>query len=202
MTYNINPAVGEAREPANFNAAMGAWDVNAVTILVGTMTGTAEIVAQDVRDVIAAAGREVEILPMDDLDPSVFGRPGVFLICSSTYGQGDVPDNAMKFYESVSSRGRDLGHVQYGVVALGDRTYTDTFCHGGKRFDELLTRLGATRMGEVMRHDASAGTVPEVVAVEWIRTWLDALGTAEGEGRLTQAGHARYCLTVRAQAAE
>lgn len=181
MTYNINSAAGEAREPANFNAAMGASDVNAVTILVGTMTGTAEIVAQDVRDVITATGREVEILQMDDLDPSVFERPGVFLICSSTYGQGDVPDNAMKFYEAVGQQSPALGHVQYGVFALGDRTYADTFCHGGKRFDELMARLGATRVGEVMRHDASAGTVPEVVAVEWIRTWLDALGTAEAK---------------------
>ena len=181
MTYNINSTVGEACQPANFNAAMGTSDVNAVTILVGTMTGTAEIVAQDVRDAIAAAGRAAEILPMDDLDPSVFGRPGVFLICSSTYGQGDVPDNAMKFYEAMGQQGPDLGHVQYGVFALGDRTYTDTFCHGGKRFDELMARLGATRLGEVMRHDASAGTVPEVVAVEWIQTWLDALGTAEAK---------------------
>ena len=181
MTYNINSAVGEARQPANFNAAMRVSDVNAVTILVGTMTGTAEIVAQDVCDAIAATGRAAEILPMDDLDPSVFERPGVFLFCSSTYGQGDVPDNAMKFYEAVGQQSPSLGHVRYGVFALGDRTYADTFCHGGKRFDELMTRLGATRLGEVMRHDASAGTVPEVVAVEWVRSWLDVLGTAEAK---------------------
>jgi MioC protein len=181
MTYNIIPAVGVAGHPANFNAAMGASDVNAVTILVGTMTGTAEIVAQDVRDVITAAGRAAEILQMDDLDPSVFDRPGVFLFCCSTYGQGDVPDNAMKFYEALGQANPDLGHVRYGVFALGDRTYTDTFCHGGKRFDELMARLKATRLGDVMRHDASAGTVPETVAVEWIRTWLDALGSAEAK---------------------
>jgi MioC protein len=160
---------------------MRTLDVNAVTILVGTMTGTAEIVAQDVRDAIAATGRAAEILQMDDLDPTVFDRPGVFLFCCSTYGQGDVPDNAMKFYDAVGAESRDLGHVRYGVVALGDRTYVDTFCHGGKRFDELMARLKATRLGEVMRHDASAGTVPEAVAVEWIRTWLDALGTAEAK---------------------
>jgi MioC protein len=179
MTYNINPAMREARQPANFNAARRVTDLNSVTILVGTMTGTAEIVANDVCDAIAATGRTAEVLPMDDLDPSVFERPGVFLFCCSTYGQGDVPDNAMKFYEALGQQGPDLGHVQYGVFALGDRTYTDTFCHGGKRFDELMTRLKATRLGEVMRHDASAGTVPEAVATEWIQTWLKALVTAE-----------------------
>lgn len=153
--------------------------MNAVTILVGTMTGTAELVANDVRDVIAATGREAEVMPMDDLDPTVFQRPGVFLFCCSTYGQGDVPDNALKFYEALGNANPDLSHVRYGVFALGDRTYADTFCHGGKRFDELMTRLNATRIGEVMRHDASAGTIPETVATEWVQGWLQQLETVE-----------------------
>lgn len=157
----------------------GQMHVNAVTILVGTMTGTAELVANDVRDVIAAAGRDAEVKPMDDLDPTVFQRPGVFLFCCSTYGQGDVPDNALKFYEALGGASPDLSHVRYGVFALGDRTYADTFCHGGKRFDELMTRLGAARIGEVMRHDASAGTIPEAVATEWVQGWLQQLESAE-----------------------
>ena len=155
--------------------------MNAVTILVGTMTGTAELVANDVRDAIAAAGREADVLVMDDLDEAVFKRPGVFLVCCSTYGQGDVPDNALKFYDGLGSASPDLSHVRYGVFALGDRTYADTFCHGGKRFDELLTRLSAQRIGDVMRHDASAGTIPETVALEWIQTWLQLLETAEAK---------------------
>jgi MioC protein len=181
MTYNIRAAGGEVPLATNRKAGARTSDVNAVTILVGTMTGTAELVANDIRDAIAATGREAEVLPMDNLDPSVFQRPGVFVICSSTYGQGDVPDNAMKFYEALGQEAPDLGHVRYGVFALGDRTYTDTFCHGGKRFDELLTKLKATRLGEVMRHDASAGTVPEAVGVEWIQSWLHALVTVEAK---------------------
>ena len=160
---------------------MGIMGMNAVTILVGTMTGTAELVANDVCDAISTTGREAAVLAMDDLDPSVFERPGVFLFCCSTYGQGDVPDNALKFYETLGSASPGLGHVRYGVFALGDRTYADTFCHGGKRFDELMTRLGAARIGEVMRHDASAGTIPEAVALEWIQTWLQQLETAEAK---------------------
>jgi MioC protein len=155
--------------------------MNAVTILVGTMTGTAELVANDVRDAIAATGREAAVIAMDDLDAAVFERPGVFLFCCSTYGQGDVPDNALKFYEGLGNAGPDLSHVRYGVFALGDRTYADTFCHGGKRFDELMTRLKAARIGEVMRHDASAGTIPEIVAIEWIPTWLQLLEAAEAK---------------------
>jgi MioC protein len=62
--------------------------------------------------------------------------------------------------------------VQYGVIALGDRTYSETFCNGGRRFDALLAELGARRIGEIMQHDASAGTMPEELAVAWAAEWI------------------------------
>jgi sulfite reductase alpha subunit-like flavoprotein len=143
-----------------------------MTILVGTMTGTAELVADEVKDVLTAAGLTADVLAMDKLMPSVFERPGRFLICTSTYGQGDVPDNARDFFAALETARPDLSHVAYGVIALGDHTYAQTFCFGGKRFDALLTSLGAKRLGEILLHDASAGTVPEEVAVEWARRWI------------------------------
>src|SRR6266516_4323372 len=109
---------------------------------------------------------------MDGLDAGVFSGGGLFLICSSTYGQGDVPDNAKNLYESLRTARPDLSDMQYGVIALGDRTYAETFCNGGKRFDAILSELGARRIGEVMLHDASAGTMPEEVAVAWVAGWI------------------------------
>ncbi|HVM80473.1 MAG TPA: flavodoxin domain-containing protein [Stellaceae bacterium] len=143
-----------------------------LTILVGTMTGTAELVADEVKDAAASEGLEAEVLAMDKLTSAVFEREGPFLICTSTYGQGDVPDNARDFFAAIEAQKPDLSAVRYGVIALGDRTYAQTFCFGGKRFDKLLASLGAERVGEPMLHDASAGTIPEEVAVEWIREWI------------------------------
>src|SRR5579862_786896 len=142
-----------------------------ITILVGTMTGTAELVADEVKDALTAEGLAVEVLAMDKLAPAAFERPGRFLICTSTYGKGDVPDNARDFFAALETARPDLAQLEYGVIALGDRTYAQTFCFGGKRFDQLLTSLGAKRLGDVLLHDASAGTIPEEVAVEWVRRW-------------------------------
>ena len=139
------------------------------------MTGTAELVADEVKDALAAGGLAVEVLAMDKLEPDVFQREGVFLICTSTYGQGDVPDNGRDFFAALETAKPNLSRIAYGVIALGDRTYAQTFCFGGKRFDQLLTALGAKRIGEVMLHDASAGTVPEEVAVTWAREWATQL---------------------------
>ena len=147
-----------------------AWSL---TILVGTMTGTADLVAQEVQTALEAAGHSASIQMMDDLDASVFRSGSTFLICTSTYGQGDVPDNAQALYASLEIERPDLSAVLYGVIALGDLTYKDTFCEGGIRFDTLLTELGARRVGEILKHDASSGTLPEEIAVQWIVPWAE-----------------------------
>ena len=144
-----------------------------ITILVGTMTGTAEMVAQEVQQALETAGHHADIKVMDNLDASVFQGGGVFLICTSTYGSGDVPDNAQALVSSLETEKPDLGNVTYGVIALGDTTYKDTFCHGGIRFDKLLTELGAKRAGDMMLHDAGSGTLPEELAAQWVVPWVD-----------------------------
>lgn len=144
-----------------------------ITILVGTMTGTAEMVAQEVQQALETAGHQATIKVMDGLDASVFQDGGTFLICTSTYGSGDVPDNAQGLIASLEGEKPDLSSVTYGVIALGDTTYKDTFCHGGIRFDKLLTELGAKRAGEMMMHDAGSGTLPEEDAAQWIVPWVE-----------------------------
>jgi MioC protein len=143
-----------------------------LSLLVGTMTGTAQLVAQELELVWDDGEMQVETLLMDKLEPSVFEREGVFLIVTSTYGQGDVPDNAKSFYEALKAQRPDLSRVRYGVFGLGDRTYAETFNFGGKRFDDLLQELGAQRIGERVQHDASSGVLPEEMAAEWGEGWL------------------------------
>ena len=143
-----------------------------ITILVGTMTGTAQLCAQEMELALDDGDTRVETLLMDGLDSTVFAREGVFLICTSTYGQGDVPDNARALYEDLQKKRPDLSKLRYGVFGLGDRTYAETFNNGGKRFDDLLTELGAERIGERHKHDASSGVLPEETALEWCQDWL------------------------------
>jgi len=143
-----------------------------LTILVGTMTGTVQLVAQELELRVDDGDTRAQARLMDNLDSRAFDGGGLFLICSSTYGQGDVPDNAKQLYDSLQTARPDLSGVRYGVIALGDRTYAETFCNGGRRFDRILSELGAKRIGEVLLHDASAGTMPEEVAAEWIDGWV------------------------------
>jgi MioC protein len=146
-----------------------------IIILIGTMTGTAHLCAQEMELALDDGETKVEAVLMDNLDASVFRREGAFLICTSTYGQGDVPDNARALYEDLQKKRPDLSGVRYGVFGLGDRTYAETFNYGGKRFDDILAELGAQRVGERHKHDASSGVLPEETAVEWCRDWASKL---------------------------
>ena len=154
-----------------------------ISILVGTMTGTAQLCAQEMELALDDGDNRVETLLMDQLDSSVFSREGVFLICTSTYGQGDVPDNAKALYDALRAKCPNLSGVRYGVFGLGDRTYAETFNFGGKRFDDILTELGATRIGERYKHDASSGVLPEETALEWCQQWLGLIAEATSSSR-------------------
>ena len=143
-----------------------------ITILVGTMTGTAQLVAQELELRLDDGETAARAVLMDNLNADAIEPNKLYLICSSTYGQGDVPDNAKQLYESLQTQRPDLASVSYGVIALGDRTYNETFCNGGRRFDQILGELGAKRIGDILLHDASAGTMPEEVAAEWIDGWV------------------------------
>jgi MioC protein len=137
------------------------------------MTGNAQLVAQELELTLDDGEVRVQRRLMDGLDAGAFAAGGLFLVCTSTYGQGDVPDNAKQLYESLIATRPDLSNVRYGVVALGDRTYAETFCNGGRRFDAILTELGAKRIGEILFHDASSGVLPEEAAAGWIGPWME-----------------------------
>ncbi len=143
-----------------------------ITILVGTMTGNAEFAAEEIQQVLRdELGRQVELLMMDELGPEVFQRDSLFLVCTSTYGEGDVPENARRFYTRLCQERPDLSGVRYAVFGLGDSTYRQTFNFGGEKFDRILASLGASRLGERAKHDAQSGVTAWDYGRDWVRNW-------------------------------
>jgi MioC protein len=152
-----------------------------VVILVATMSGTAELVADAVLEQLEKYGYEGRIVRMEKVQAERLTQGGVFLICTSTYGTGEVPDNAKPLVEQLQRSRPDLRRVSYGVFGLGDSIYPNTFCFGGATFDKLFESLGARRVGERRDHDSRSLTYPEDAAKEWAATWLEALAAEQTE---------------------
>lgn len=139
-------------------------------IFVATMTGLADMCGEEIENALSDAGIECTRQLMDGLDSGAFDDFGLIVIVSSTYGHGEIPDNGQALFASVEA-GPDLSGRDYAVFALGDRTYADTFCAAGDRWDAALASCGARRAVETERHDASSGTLAEDIAGEWAAGW-------------------------------
>jgi MioC protein len=146
-------------------------------VLVGTMSGTAQMVAEELQDAegLDGSGLALEVVPMDTVSIDVFNEDALFLYCTSTYGTGDPPDNAKDFYQALIDVRPDLSSVKFGLVGLGDKKYAETFAGGPKKFGAITEELGAVRLGEYCILNASSGEFPEEVALEWFDDWLQCL---------------------------
>ena len=149
-----------------------------VGIFVATMTGLADLCGEEIETALGCAGVACERLLMDGLDPSAFAPFGLIVIVSSTYGHGEIPDNGQTLFAAIQA-GADLSDKQYAVFALGDRTYSDTFCAAGDSWDRLLSNSGAQRVIDLERHDASSGTLAEDVAGAWASGWAGQFASQE-----------------------
>jgi uncharacterized iron-regulated membrane protein/flavodoxin len=144
---------------------------DSVLILYGTVTGNAERLANKLAASLRRAGFPSQVRDMAHCQPSVLMHANCVLMVVSTYGDGEPPDDAARFWEClVHGHGLDLRAVKYSVLALGNTTY-DHFCKCGRDFDAALERHGALRMYPRMDCDVDY----EAPARRWLNGVLQRL---------------------------
>ena len=113
----------------------------------GTDMGNAEDAAMTFTETLETVGIEAEAIELNQIDVADLQTATHFVAVTSTFGDGEFPDNATLFWEAISGATERLEHLSFAVLALGDISY-DLFCHAGKLLDERLEALGATRLAE------------------------------------------------------
>lgn len=146
-----------------------------ILIIVGSVYGGAQFVAEQVQDLFIAKGHQVWLKDDPNVsDLKTLDNDVILAICSTT-GQGDLPDNLVGFYQDCLAQMPLIANKRYGVIALGDSSYGDTYCGGGKLLDDLFQQLQAVKVGESLQIDACEVLQPEDAALPWVAQWLTQL---------------------------
>ena len=141
-----------------------------ILILVGTESGNAQMVADALKPVLQTGGHTVDVSDKAVSATDLAGHD-TFLIVCATHGSGDIPTNILPLAETLERERPDLSGHRYGVIALGDMTYQDTFCGGGKQLDKVFALCGAKKLGDRLEVDASSQPLPDEEALGWIEHW-------------------------------
>jgi sulfite reductase (NADPH) flavoprotein alpha-component len=150
----------------------GANRLRPLTILFGSQTGTAEGLAKRAGREAGKRGFAPTLQDLSEYPPENLKSEAFVLLITSTYGDGEPPDNAKSFWEALGSDAAPrLTGLNYSVLALGDSNYP-RFCECGKMFDSRFETLGAHRIHPRVDCDVDY----EEPFLQWLNGVLAALG--------------------------
>lgn len=149
-----------------------------ITILYGTETGNAEMLAEDIQAALEGE-HEVDCLNLSDMAPADFDAGRFYLMVCSTYGDGELPASAQPFAEAMETSAPNLSDIRFAIFGLGDSEYDETFNHGPKRLADLMQARGAVQIGARVAHDASGDDLAEDVALPWAEAVIAEVSIGE-----------------------
>ncbi|MCI7677592.1 flavodoxin [Streptococcus orisratti] len=124
-----------------------------VKIVYASMTGNTEEIADIVGNKFEELGHTVDIDECTTVDAADFEDADVAIVATYTYGDGDLPDEIVDFYEDLADV--DLEGKIFGVVGSGD-TFYDYFCKSVDEFENQFALTGAIKGADSIKVDLAA----------------------------------------------
>jgi sulfite reductase (NADPH) flavoprotein alpha-component len=143
-------------------------------ILYGSQSGNTEGLAYALADKFKALSQpgkggpvlNPRVVAMGQFSDIDFAAEKYVLLACSTWGDGDMPDNAASFWQWLQSdKAPSMPNTAYAVLGLGDRNYR-RFCQSGKSLDARFAELGARRLRPLCECDTDF----EAKSAEWMDT--------------------------------
>ena len=169
------PAPAEASGDGALDAVMaGDRDLH---ILFGSQSGNSEGLCTLIAKKAAAYGLVGHVHDMDGFDlGSMAGMKRVLIACS-TWGEGEQPDNAEELYNQAKAAAKILTNTHFSVCALGDTSY-EFYCQSGKEWDEILEKMGGTRIHDRVDCDVDY----DIPAAAWTSEALSRIACVDDSG--------------------
>jgi len=149
-----------------------------MSIMFGSQSGNSEDLAAKFAKRASDYGLDATVVDMDGFDLSTLPSMKRVLIICSTWGEGEMPDNAEELWQQASTDSAPkLPGVHFTVLALGDTSY-EFYCESGKDWDRRFEELGATRLVERVDCDVDYDSA----AAAWALDALAAMAAIDGNG--------------------
>jgi len=156
-----------------------------IEIVYGSRTGNAEYLARDSAEIALKYGLLPTVTAMMDATPETLAEAERVLVICSTYGEGDMPDNAESLWQAVQqASSQSLSGTGFAVLALGDRSYK-TFCEAGKNWDRKLEELGGSRLNPRGECDVDY----EDSAAQWLENIMPVIAAHGDQSPVTTTGN-------------
>jgi sulfite reductase (NADPH) flavoprotein alpha-component len=147
-----------------------------VSMLFGSQTGNCENLAKRIAKEAGKRGFAPTVHDLSKYPAAQLASEQRLLIVTSTYGDGEPPDNARAFWDFLNSDAAPkLAQTTFAICALGDSNYPK-FCGFGKELDLRFEALGARRVFARVDCDADY----EEAFAKWLNSSLAALGENTG----------------------
>ncbi|MBF9263335.1 flavodoxin domain-containing protein [Paracidovorax cattleyae] len=172
----LPPSAGTLQQPSAIDPEDG--HEHAIPVLWASQTGQAQAMALELAKRLEGQGKTTRCFAMDEWAPERLSRAPLAVLVSSTFGDGDPPDNGSGFWAGLSTETMPrLDGLRYAVLSVGDRSF-DSFCAHGRRLDNRLRDLGAQPLA--LRADVEHGER------EAITQWMQAVLAASTPSQLTR----------------
>lgn len=163
--------------------------MSSIQIIVGSMLGGTEYVAEACEETLTKLDHHVDIHLKPDLQNILnntfptnneqnnsdnLAKNPIWIVCTSTHGAGDYPDNIKQFVSDLSNCDQDLSTVSFLTIGIGDSSY-DTFCKAALDISNLLISTGCKEITSIKTFDMSEDIDPEDLAQQWISANIDLL---------------------------
>ncbi len=138
-----------------------------------SQSGMAQQLASHSAMQLQQAGIKVTLAELNQLTQQQLQQYQKALFVVSTYGEGEPPDNASRFYQLAQQWQHNLQQLEYAVLALGDRSYQQ-FCAFGHWLHGWLAHNQASALHPVLELDSTQRQNPALAS------WHQLLGRISG----------------------
>lgn len=154
-------------------------DSAAFLVAYASQSGTAEQLARRSAQLLTKY-HKVQVLALNQVDEKVLSQTRAALFVVSTYGEGEPPDNGAVFAKRFLSDSATLAlpHLQFSVMALGDKLYQQ-FCAFGHQLYQGLCQMGAVPLIQPLEGCANRFLQSAGVYDEMLECWRTSLGLGQ-----------------------